>query len=81
MERETTERACKHHQSTCYVILHFQSIAYFTEKRVVAGGLLPVLQREIKHLEHQETICRPREIDVRATCGKETNCPSRFARF
>ncbi|KAI9454423.1 hypothetical protein F5148DRAFT_1229560 [Russula earlei] len=37
-------------------------------KRVVATGLLPVLQREIKHLEHKDTICRPREVDVRATC-------------
>ncbi|KAH9965306.1 hypothetical protein BC827DRAFT_1369232 [Russula dissimulans] len=39
-----------------------------TIKRVVAAGLLPVLQREIKHLEHKDTICRPREVDVRATC-------------
>ncbi len=59
----------------------FQSIADLTEKRVVAAGLLPVLQREVKHLEHQDTICRPREIDVRATCGKETNRLFRLARF
>ncbi|KAI0291970.1 hypothetical protein BC826DRAFT_1020640 [Russula brevipes] len=39
-----------------------------TIKRVVAVGLLPVLQREIQHLEHKDTICRPREVDVRATC-------------
>lgn len=58
----------------------FQNIAHFSGKRVVATGLLPVLQREVKHLEHQDTICRPREIDVRATCGKETNCLSRLAR-
>ena len=59
----------------------FQSIADFMGKRVVAAGLLPVLQREVKHLEHQETICRPREVDVRATCGKETNCLSRLSRL
>ncbi len=57
----------------------FQSISDFTHKRVVAVGLLPVLQREVKHLEHQETICRPREIDVRATCGKKADCLSRLA--
>ena len=50
------------------------SIVDLTVKRVVAAGLLPVLQREIKHLEHQDTISRPREIDVRATCGKESHC-------
>ncbi len=54
-------------------------IADFTEKRVVATGLLPVLQREVKHLEHQEIICRPRETDVRATCGKAADCLSRLA--
>lgn len=49
----------------------FHGIADFAEKRVVAMGLLPVLRREIKHLEHKDIICRPREVDVRATCGKE----------
>jgi hypothetical protein len=52
------------------------SIADITEKRVVAAGLLPVLQREIQHLEHKDTICRPREVDVRATCGKGSLYPS-----
>lgn len=58
----------------------FHGIADLTEKRVVAAGLLPVLQREMKHLEHPDTICRPREIDVRATCGKEAHA-SAWARF
>lgn len=58
----------------------FHRIADLIVKRVVAAGLLPVLQREIKHLEHQDTICRPREIDVRATCGKEPHRPP-SARF
>ncbi|KAI0300519.1 hypothetical protein B0F90DRAFT_1723573 [Multifurca ochricompacta] len=39
-----------------------------TIKHAIASGLLPVLQREIKHLEQKDTICRPREVDVRATC-------------
>lgn len=52
----------------------FHGIADFTEKRVVAVGLLPVLQREIKHLEHADIVCRPREVDVRATCGKYPRC-------
>jgi lysine-specific demethylase 3 len=55
----------------CLVFCRFHGIADFTEKRVVAVGLLPVLQREIKHLEHKDIVCRPREIEVRATCGKE----------
>lgn len=58
----------------------FHGIADLTQKRVVAAGLLPVLQREMKHLEHPDTICRPREIDVRATCGKEAHA-SAWARF
>jgi lysine-specific demethylase 3 len=56
------------------------SIADITEKRVVAAGLLPVLQREIQHLEHKDTICRPREVDVRATCGKGSLYPSVLTR-
>lgn len=56
------------------VLYPLHSIADFAEKRVVAARLLPVLQREIKYLEHKDTICRPREVEVRATCGKKPRC-------
>jgi len=45
-------------------------IADRVQKRVIAAGLLPILRREVEHLEQEGTICRPREVDVRATCGK-----------
>lgn len=39
-------------------------------QRTVARALLPVLKAELKHLHVPEIIRRPRESDVRATCGK-----------
>ncbi|KAH9072972.1 hypothetical protein EDB83DRAFT_2360192 [Lactarius deliciosus] len=39
-----------------------------TIKRAIAAGLLPILQKEVEHLEQEGIICRPREVDVRATC-------------
>ncbi|KAI0266379.1 hypothetical protein BC834DRAFT_969419 [Gloeopeniophorella convolvens] len=39
-----------------------------TTKRVIAEALLPTLQNELAHLEQPGIICRPREVDVRATC-------------
>lgn len=71
------EELRKEHVSTIKVgvVLSYSlhGIADSAEKRVVTVGLLPVLRREIKHLEHKDIICRPREVDVRATCGKEAS--------
>ena len=39
-------------------------------QRTVARALLPVLKTELKHLHVPETIRRPRESEVRATCGR-----------
>lgn len=39
-----------------------------TIKRAIAAGLLPILRKEVEHLEQEGIICRPREVDVRATC-------------
>ncbi|KAF9076650.1 hypothetical protein BDP27DRAFT_1313682 [Rhodocollybia butyracea] len=36
--------------------------------RVTARHLLPILQQERKHVDTQQIIYRPREVDVRATC-------------
>jgi hypothetical protein len=44
-------------------------IADRVQKRVIAAGLLPILRKEVEHLEREGIICRPREVDVRATCG------------
>ena len=44
-------------------------IADLIQKRVIAAGLLPILRKEVEHLEQEGIICRPREVDVRATCG------------
>jgi hypothetical protein len=39
-------------------------------QRTVARALLPVLRDELGHLNIPEIIRRPRESEVRATCGK-----------
>lgn len=39
-------------------------------KRTVANALLPVLRAEREHLNRPEVIRRPRESEVRATCGE-----------
>ena len=39
-------------------------------QRTVARALLPVLKDELKHLHVPEIIRRPRESEVRATCGR-----------
>ena len=44
-------------------------------QRTVARALLPVLKTEFKHLHVPEIIRRPRESDVRATCGKSAPVP------
>ena len=44
-------------------------IADRVQKRVIAAGLLPILRKEVEHLEQDNIISRPREVDVRATCG------------
>jgi hypothetical protein len=44
-------------------------IADRVQKRVIAAGLLPILRKEVEHLEQEGIITRPREVDVRATCG------------
>jgi [histone H3]-dimethyl-L-lysine9 demethylase len=41
-------------------------------KWTVARALLPTLKEELAHLDIKEIIKRPRESEVRATCGKST---------
>jgi [histone H3]-dimethyl-L-lysine9 demethylase len=41
-------------------------------------ALLPVLKRESEHLNAQGIIIRPRESDVRTTCGEFLRCRSIF---
>ena len=38
-------------------------------QRTVADALLPILKQEMQHLSLPEIIRRPRESEVRATCG------------
>lgn len=40
------------------------------EQRTVAEALLPTLKKELEHLSLNEVIRRPRESEVRATCGR-----------
>jgi hypothetical protein len=39
-------------------------------QRTVAKVLLPTLKQEIEHMRSPDVIRRPRESDVRATCGE-----------
>lgn len=39
-------------------------------QRTVAEALLPILKLELQHLSLPEIIRRPRESEVRATCGE-----------
>jgi len=36
----------------------------------IAKALLPVLKEEAEHVKVQEIVRRPRETEVRATCGE-----------
>ena len=40
------------------------------DQRTVAEALLPTLKKELEHLSLSEVIRRPRESEVRATCGR-----------
>jgi hypothetical protein len=42
-------------------------------KRAVAKALLPLLNQELEHIQTPPIISRPRESDVRATCGTLLN--------
>lgn len=42
---------------------------FMAKQITVARALLPILQKELEHLNSPEIIRRPRESDVRATCG------------
>lgn len=39
------------------------------KQRAIAVALLPTLREELEHVNHDKVICRPRELEVRATCG------------
>ena len=45
-------------------------------QRTIADALLPTLRAELEHLNKLEIIRRPRESDVRATCGKGSVIPT-----
>jgi hypothetical protein len=42
----------------------------FVYQATIAKALLPTLRLELEHLSIAEIIRRPRESDVRATCGE-----------
>ena len=45
------------------------------DQRTVAEALLPTLKKELEHLSLSEVIRRPRESEVRATCGRFASSP------
>ncbi|KAJ7638409.1 Clavaminate synthase-like protein [Roridomyces roridus] len=49
--------------NTSLEMSHIQEI-----KKVIAEALLPTLREELAHVSKKEVICRPRELEVRATC-------------
>lgn len=51
---------------------HSGSCIYIALQKTVAKAFLPHLREEQKHLQQTGLIRRPRETDVRATCGKHS---------
>ena len=47
-------------------------ISLFLLQTTVANALLPHLKKEQLHIKQNSVVRRPRETDVRATCGKRS---------
>jgi len=63
-----------HIRRTKVTQFHFSVIPVYSRhpQRTIAQALLPTLEQEFDHLNRPEIIRRPRESEVRATCGRLT---------
>lgn len=66
--RSGVSSSCRHSRACRHVTSHPTTFSYYLQT-VVARALLPPLREEVKHLNLKGVIKRPREVDVRVTCG------------